>query len=319
MRTVRQTAIKGVGALVFGGLVFGAGVLWFGLKSPEPVPTAAGPRLVPAAPLMPTTSTSDASTSDDHAIERERRVRLRTVALGQTLNGTPDLSALDGRLAENGVALGAPIFMRIFKREFELELWMKRDGRFHKFATYPICRYSGGLGPKMREGDKQAPEGIYTIGAKQLNPNSQWHRAFNLGFPNTYDTALGRTGSFVMIHGGCSSVGCFAVTDAVVDELWQIVTAALSNGQPRFQLQVFPFRMSDANLAAREKDASASFWRELKPAYDAFETSLLPPRIQVCNGRYEVTGTPDGNVDGREDISRRCDSTPPGRAASLAQ
>jgi murein L,D-transpeptidase YafK len=312
VRTVKLTAIKGLLAIT----VSAVGI-WITIAPPEYAPT------LPSNAPQSSPSTVHALTSDDQSIERERRARFRTVASGRTLDGTPDLSALDTRLAEHGVALGAPIFMRIFKREFELELWMKRDGRFHRFATYPICRYSGRLGPKVREGDKQAPEGFYTIGAKQLNANSQWHRAFNLGFPNQHDVALGRTGSFVMIHGGCSSIGCFAVTDAVVDELWQIVTAAIARGQPRFQLQVFPFRMSDVNLAARDGDAWAPFWRDLKAGHDAFETTLLPPRIQVCNGRYQAVASSDSTGDGREDISNRCEhSTPehrPGRAAVLLQ
>jgi murein L,D-transpeptidase YafK len=254
-------------------------------------------------------------TGDDARIDQERRTRFRTAALGQLLPGTPDLANLAQRLADNGLALGAPVFMRIFKREFELELWMKRDGRFHRFATYPICRYSGGLGPKLREGDKQAPEGFYTIGAKQLNPLSNWHRAFNLGYPNAHDAALGRTGSFVMIHGGCSSVGCYAMTDAVVDELWQLVTAAFAAGQPRFQLQVFPFRMTEENMAARADAPNAPFWQDLRAVHDTFEATLLPPRIQVCNGRYVATSVASEAADGRTEIVRRCE--PPGRAASL--
>ena len=115
--------------------------------------------------------------------------------LRQPLPGTPDLANLPGRLSAQGLALGAPVFIRIFKREFELELWMRRDGRFQRFAVYPICRWSGRLGPKLEEGDGQAPEGFYTVDAKALNPASRWHRSFNLGFPNAFDRAHARTGS----------------------------------------------------------------------------------------------------------------------------
>ena len=110
----------------------------------------------------------------------------------------------------------------------------RRARRFERFATYPICRWSGRLGPKFREGDRQAPEGFYTVDAEQLNPNSRMHRSFNLGFPNAYDQAHGRTGSFLMVHGGCASIGCYAVTDPAVDEIWRMVTAALEQGQARF-------------------------------------------------------------------------------------
>ena len=91
---------------------------------------------------------------------------------------------------------------------------MGGEGRpLRRFATYPICLWSGRLGPKLREGDRQAPEGFYTVSAEQLNPNSRWHRSFSLGFPNAFDQAHGRTGSFIMVHGGCPSIGCYAMTD----------------------------------------------------------------------------------------------------------
>ena len=164
-------------------------------------------------------------------LERERVKRAARAATGQALPGTPDLDRLDERLASAGVKLGAPVFIRIFKQEFELELWMKRGETFQLVATYPVCRWSGRLGPKIKEGDHQAPEGFYTVDATQLNPQSRWHRSFNLGFPNALDRTHGRTGSFLMVHGGCGSVGCYAMTDPVIDEIWRIVTAALSGGR----------------------------------------------------------------------------------------
>jgi murein L,D-transpeptidase YafK len=148
---------------------------------------------------------------------------------------------LDQRLAAKDVALGVPIFIRIFKLESELELWVQKSGRYELFATYPICLWSGRLGPKLQEGDKQAPEGFYTVDKDALNPDSRWHRSFNLGFPNAFDQAYGRTGSFLMVHGGCASIGCYAMTDRVVDEIWRMVTSALDAGQERFAVHVFPF------------------------------------------------------------------------------
>ncbi len=132
----------------------------------------------------------------DHLqIKAERARRHEQATLGVPLSGTPDLAALDRRLAADGLSLGAPVFIRVFKREFELELWMRRDDGFHRFAVYPICRWSGRLGPKLVEGDAQAPEGFYTVDAKALNPTSRWHRSFNLGYPNAYDRSHRRTGS----------------------------------------------------------------------------------------------------------------------------
>jgi murein L,D-transpeptidase YafK len=211
---------------------------------------------------------------------------------GQPLPGTPDLAKLDARLAAQGLQLGAPVFLRIFKLESVLELWMEKDGRYRLFATYPICLWSGRLGPKLSEGDLQAPEGFYTVGSEQLNPDSRWHRSFNLGFPNEFDRAHGRTGSLLMVHGGCQSIGCYAMTNDVVDELWRIVTAALAGGQPSFQVQIFPFRMTDVKLAARESSPWSGFWAELKPGYDAFEQSHVPPAVNVCDGRYVIEDKP---------------------------
>ncbi|MGB3021489.1 MAG: murein L,D-transpeptidase family protein [Methyloceanibacter sp.] len=207
---------------------------------------------------------------------------------GVPLPGTPELAKLDERLNAEGLQLGAPVFLRIFKLESKLELWMEKDGRYRLFATYPICLWSGRLGPKLQEGDLQAPEGFYAVTKEQLNPNSRWHRSFNLGFPNDFDRSHGRTGSFLMVHGGCLSVGCYAMTDDVVDEIWRLVTAALDRGQPRFEVQVFPFRLTERNLAARTSDQWSPFWAELKRGYDAFERTHKPPAISVCDGRYVV-------------------------------
>ena len=231
----------------------------------------------------------------DHLqIRAERARRQEQAALGVPLAGTPDLAALDKRLAAEGLSLGAPVFVRIFKREFELELWMQRDDGFHRFAVYPICRWSGRLGPKLVEGDAQAPEGFYTVDNKALNPASRWHRSFNLGFPNAYDRSHQRTGSFIMVHGGCQSIGCFAMTNTVVDEIWRLVTAALDEGQPAFNVQVFPFRMTEKNLAARKADKWSGFWADLKKGYDSFERTKLPPVVSVCDGHYVIADATPG-------------------------
>lgn len=235
----------------------------------------------------------------------QRLWRATAASFGITLPGTPDLSALDRRLAAHGLKEGSPVLIRIFKREFELELWMMRDGRFHHFATYPICKWSGTLGPKIKQGDRQAPEGFYTVDAKQLNPNSAWHRSFNLGFPNAYDQARGRTGSLLMVHGGCGSIGCYAMTNPVIDEIWRLITAALNGGQARFQVQVLPFRLTQANLERHAGSPNAAFWVELKRGYDLFEANAVPPRVSVCNARYAFTPGAEG-YDGSGPISAGC-------------
>lgn len=224
-----------------------------------------------------------------------QRATYRTLwALGQTLPGTPDLSALNERLVTGGFTLDQPILIRIYKRDFELEIWKAKDGRYRHFATYPICRWSGHLGPKLKQGDHQSPEGFYAVGKSQLNPNSRWHRSFNLGFPNLYDRSHGRTGSYLMVHGGCGSVGCYAMTNAAIDEIWQLVTSALTAGQRRFQVQAFPFRMTSENLADKSDDPLHPFWLTLKKGADLFEATGLPPRVRVCNGEYVFR--PGGNI-----------------------
>jgi len=240
-------------------------------------------------------------------IYAEKAKRWGLASTGQTLPGTPDLQDLSGRLEAQGLSLGAPVFVRIFKREFELEVWLKRGDRFERFATYPVCMWSGHLGPKLRQGDHQAPEGFYTVDKSALNPNSSYHRSFNLGFPNAYDRAHGRTGSLLMVHGDCRSIGCYAMTDGVISEIWALVTAALDGGQKRFQVQVFPFRMTDANMKWHGKAPFAPFWRQLKAGYDAFAAGHVPPAVSVCRGEYAI-GAPGGDKDGSAPITERCSS-----------
>ena len=242
---------------------------------------------------------------DRASLNAERSRRLAMVRRGEPLPGTPDLASLAGRLVVHGLTSGAPVFIRIFKREFELELWIRRDDRYHRFAVYPICRFSGDLGPKLVEGDHQSPEGFYTIDRRSLNPQSRWHRAFNLGFPNALDRANGRTGSFLMVHGGCSSIGCYAMTNPVIDELWRLVDSALRAGQKTVQVHVFPFRMTDENMKVRASHAWSGFWRELKPGYDAFEQTQVPPRISVCAGHYQLEQQADDR-GGTGEIMLQC-------------
>jgi murein L,D-transpeptidase YafK len=195
-------------------------------------------------------------------------------------------------LAEKGMTEDAPILIRIFKAESELEVWKaKDDGRFHLFKTYPICSYSGGLGPKISQGDRQAPEGFYLVSQEQMNPNSKYHLSFNVGFPNAYDRAYGRTGQDIMVHGDCTSAGCYAMTDGVIEEIFILAYQALQGGQEAFQIQAYPFRMTAANMAAHQKDEWYDFWKNLKEGYDYFEVTHLPPRVAVCEKHYLINAT----------------------------
>jgi murein L,D-transpeptidase YafK len=201
----------------------------------------------------------------------------------------PDAETLKDRLAAQGLVEGAPILIRIFKEESELELWMRKGDAFVLKGTYPICHWTGTLGPKLREGDKQSPEGFYTIGAPQMRHRGRWQRAFNLGFPNLHDKTLHRTGSYILVHGGCSSTGCYAMTEPAQREIHRLASAALRRGQARFQVHIFPFRMTEANLAKHADSPWIGFWRDLKAGHDAFEQTKLPPTLSLCGQRYVVT------------------------------
>ena len=192
-------------------------------------------------------------------------------------------------LGRKGMEPTAPIYIRVFKEESELEVWKARsDGRYYHYKTYPICNWSGGLGPKLVEGDKQAPEGFYPVHKSQMKPDSNYHVAFNLGFPNAYDKANGRTGSFVMVHGKCKSAGCYAMTDALIDEIYALARESIKGGQETFHVHAFPFHMTDARMAEHKKNQWYPFWNVLKQGYDAFETTRMPPEVAVCERRYVV-------------------------------
>jgi murein L,D-transpeptidase YafK len=198
-------------------------------------------------------------------------------------------------LGKKGMSPASPIFIRIFKQESQLEIWKQRDdGRFYHFRTYPICHWSGDLGPKLRKGDKQAPEGFYSVAKWQMNPNSSFHLSFNLGYPNAYDKSHGRTGDFLMVHGKCKSAGCYAMTDALMEEIYALAREAFDGGQERFHVHAFPFRMTDENLKRHRKNPNYRFWKMLKPAYDHFELTRQPPNVLVCQRRYHVNVEWDG-------------------------
>ncbi len=196
---------------------------------------------------------------------------------------------LERDLAVHGLRVGAGVFVRIFKQESELELWLAAaDGRHVLFRRYPICAWSGELGPKQRQGDRQAPEGFYRVGAAQLNPHSRYHLAFDLGYPNAYDRAHSRDGDFLMVHGNCVSIGCYAMGDPAIEEIYTLVAAALAGGQAAVEVHAFPFRPEAATLAAHADSPWHAFWSGLEPAWTVFERTRKPPRIRVEGRRYVV-------------------------------
>jgi len=189
---------------------------------------------------------------------------------------------------QSSLKFGNPVYLRIFKQEAQLEIWVKDEAKFNLFKTYPICTFGfGGLGPKLAEGDGKAPEGFYYVKANQLNPNSSYHLSFNLGYPNAYDRAHKRTGSALMVHGNCVSVGCYAMTDDKIEEIYTIVNAALSTGQDFFRVHVFPFKMTPENMQKHKDSQWIDFWKNLKQGYDYFEANNHnPPSVKIQNKTY---------------------------------
>lgn len=205
----------------------------------------------------------------------------------------PLKEATVSKLKAMGSAPGKGMLIRIFKQSNELEVWKETASGYRLFKTYEICAWSGDLGPKIKEGDRQSPEGFYTITPGLMNPNSNYYLAFNTGFPNKFDRAYGRTGSDLMVHGDCSSRGCYSMTDESIAEIYALARETFAGGNPSFQLQIFPFRMTPANLAKQSKSQHFAFWEDIKEGYDRFELTKTPPTWDVCNREY-VFDVPSG-------------------------
>ncbi|HEX4766279.1 MAG TPA: L,D-transpeptidase family protein [Lichenihabitans sp.] len=218
-------------------------------------------------------------------------------------------------MSAKGTDKNAPILIRAFKKEAELEVWKRAaNGRFVYIKTFPMCRWSGQLGPKVREGDRQVPEGFYTITPGSMNPNSAYYLSFNVGYPNAYDRAWGHTGGSIMVHGICSSAGCFSMTDKQIEEIYAIAREAFAGGQRAIQMESFPFRMTAENMAKYRLDPNIAFWRELKRGSDYFEATRTQPPVGVCAKHY-VFGTPkDGDRFDAESACPPLEETPEIRA-----
>jgi murein L,D-transpeptidase YafK len=190
-------------------------------------------------------------------------------------------------MTKKGMDRTSPIMIRILKEEGVMEIWKaKTDNRFDKIAEYKICAWSGRLGPKVKEGDRQAPEGFYNLTPANLNPNSKYYLAINTGFPNKYDAANGRSGVNLMIHGACSSSGCYSMTDQQVLEIYAFARDAFKGGQKTIQLEAFPFRMTAENMVRHRLSDNIDFWKMLKSGYDDFEVTKRPPEVDVCEKKY---------------------------------
>jgi murein L,D-transpeptidase YafK len=207
-------------------------------------------------------------------------------------------------MAEKGTDRNAPVLIRAYKKESEIEIWKQnRAGDYVLVKTYPVCRWSGQLGPKKKEGDRQVPEGFYTVTASQMNPNSSYWLSFNVGYPNPMERAMGRSGGDIMVHGTCSSRGCFAMTDAQIEEIYAVMRDAFAGGQKAVQFQSYPFRMTAENLASFRHDPNIVFWKNLKEGSDHFEVTKREPSINYCGQKYVFNAA---SASGRFDPVATC-------------
>lgn len=210
---------------------------------------------------------------------------------GSARHNIPIPTATYALMSEKGMSKDQPILIRSYKKESELEVWKRKaDGQYALLKTFPMCRWSGQLGPKVREGDRMAPEGFYAIAPQQMNPNSSYYVSFNMGYPNAYDRAHGRTGAHLMVHGACSSAGCYSMTDDQIGEIYALVREAQNAGQRAVQMQALPFRMTPENLAKHRLDPNIAFWKNLKEGTDYFEVTRNEPAVAVAGGRYVFNG-----------------------------
>jgi murein L,D-transpeptidase YafK len=212
-------------------------------------------------------------------------------------------------MVEKNMDLQSPILVRLFKQEAELEVWKQdRSGHFALLKTYPICRWSGDLGPKVREGDRQAPEGFYSISPAQMNPQSAYYLSFNTGFPNAFDRSLGRTGSELMVHGDCSSRGCYAMTDEQIAEIYSLGRESFFGGQRAFQFQAYPFHMTPVNMAKHRNNPNMPFWRMIKEGNDHFEVTKQEPKVDFCEKKYvfDAVKAPNATRDPVFEASAKC-------------
>ena len=220
----------------------------------------------------------------------------------------PIPAATLGAMAQKGTTAASPVLFRAYKKESEIEVWKRGPGGYVFIKTFPICRWSGQLGPKRKNGDRQVPEGFYSVARGQMNPNSHYHLSFDVGYPNAYDRSHGGTGSAIMVHGICSSMGCFAMTNGTVGEIYAIARDALAGGQAAFQFQSYPFRMTPENLARHRADPNHAFWQNLKEGSDRFEATGEELQVSVVGGRYAFAPSKDA-VREASYVARRASET----------
>lgn len=160
--------------------------------------------------------------------------------------------------------------LRGYKTEKQLEIRVRKQGNssWTTYATFDICAASGGLGPKIKQGDLQVPEGLYFI--DRFNPVSAFHLSLGISYPNAQDkkrSAGQAPGGDIFIHGECASIGCLAMTNPVIEEIYLLCIWAKTAGQKQIPVQLYPFQMSDSKLNTQSKSPWFEFWKSLQMSY----------------------------------------------------
>ncbi len=203
-------------------------------------------------------------------------------------------SAASGRLRAVGISTDSfDLLIRAFKFEEDLEVWAKNKNevQYTHVHTYKFCENVGELGPKRKEGDKQIPEGFYSL--SKFNPTSNYHLSLKVDYPNESDSILSdkvSPGGMIFIHGGCKTIGCIPITDEYIQELYVLAVEAKNGGQENIQIHLYPARMTSENmelLNAQYESELLSFWKQLKVGYDLFEKTNILPEIEISSkGEY---------------------------------
>lgn len=186
------------------------------------------------------------------------------------------------------------IFIRAFKTEQVLEVWVKQGEEFKLFHEYSVCAASGDLGPKRRQGDYQVPEGFYFI--DRFNPTSSFHLSLGLNYPNASDRILGQKGNLggdIFIHGNCVSIGCLAIQDEQIREVYLLAVEAKQQGQRQIPVHIFPFKLSADTLKTQlaRYPEHQQLWEDLKAGYEYFEQNKTLPIFESrSDGRYRLKG-----------------------------
>lgn len=185
------------------------------------------------------------------------------------------------------------LYIRAFKYEKEFEIWVK-DSAWKLAKTFSICKLSGTLGPKRKQGDGQVPEGFYHI--SDFNPSSNYYLSLKVNYPNASDQVLSdkeRPGGDIFVHGKCVTIGCLPMTDSGIKMIYWLCVLSRNEGQLRIPISIFPCRMTDdtfnvLRMLHFQHPALVSFWENLKEGFDYFETKKELPTVSIdVDGNYE--------------------------------